>query len=103
MVEKNREKYKMVNNTKSLERGGISMRIGTARCPKCEAKIDVDINSNTTVCEKCGETINVKEAINKQFEEKYLLYKEAEKEKYSKWYGNDNYYYSYFTKKSTNW
>ena len=47
------------------------MRIGTARCPKCEAKIDVDINSDTTICEKCGQAIDVKEAIEKQFEDKY--------------------------------
>ena len=41
------------------------MKLVAAKCPNCKANIDVDKNSDTTVCEYCGSKIIVEDAIAK--------------------------------------
>ena len=41
------------------------MKLVAAKCPNCKANIDVDKNSDTTVCEYCGSKIIVDDAIAK--------------------------------------
>ena len=42
---------------------GDNMRLIEAKCPKCKEVITVDGDSDSTKCDKCGDRIDIKDAI----------------------------------------